>query len=398
MNDLRGRTVVALHKSGAVFDVHLEVMETFDEKTRRRMFSARMMMDTSASVDRRCIRVTISSADGTIEAIDGLADDLFGLEEDAAKDSGIDELLLWMDGTSTDIFAKVKDLPQWDRNERRAQDAPESPSSRAQTWSLLCGIFKREPNGKLGRLLPVAVESEINSDASVIKLRVWSLEAVEAVIGIDAKGAVTQASQGAEVMFGISAAEFLGSSLSVIMPQMQSQNKWHDRVVARAHTHTRHKMIGATRVVQGVHKTGGPLRLAVSVAQGDKSCPEGTAYVARITISDAAVDLRPDLSTLNASDVGEPGADGAGLSGSHAAEDVTHLSTIYSDGCGNHAGCALRRIDPLLILFRYTARLALSKRKFGTLASRLFLDFHAGCILPLQAWQRFTRPMPAWQR
>lgn len=65
VNDIRGRTVVALHKSGACFDIHLEVMETFDDKTRRRMFSARVMMDTSASVDRRCIKAR--SMDRTTE-------------------------------------------------------------------------------------------------------------------------------------------------------------------------------------------------------------------------------------------------------------------------------------------------------------------------------------------
>lgn len=43
-------------------------------------------------------QVTVSSADGTIESMDGLADDLFGLDQATAAGCSIEEYLLWMDG------------------------------------------------------------------------------------------------------------------------------------------------------------------------------------------------------------------------------------------------------------------------------------------------------------
>jgi len=98
---------------------------------------------------------------------------------------------------------------------------------------------------------------------------------IDAVISIDVLGNIISVNRGAETMFGYSVEEVLGKNVNMLMPSEYANH--HDKFVKNYVETGQAKIIGSSREVSGLRKSGDTFPLRLSVAE----LPEQTHGVSR---------------------------------------------------------------------------------------------------------------------
>ena len=103
----------------------------------------------------------------------------------------------------------------------------------------------------------------------------------DAIIFADRDGVIRQWNRGAEALFGFAAAEVVGSSLDVIIPERFRQAHWEGFRRAVASGHTRHG--NSVRTTRAVHKSGRKLYVDLSfgLVRDDSGSVIGSVAVGR---------------------------------------------------------------------------------------------------------------------
>ena len=106
-------------------------------------------------------------------------------------------------------------------------------------------------------------------------------QAPDAIIFADRDGVIQLWNIGAEVLFGFPAAEIIGSTLDVIIPERFRQAHWEGFRRAVASGHTRHG--GSVRTTRAVHKSGRKLYvdLTFGLVKDDSGSVIGSVAVGR---------------------------------------------------------------------------------------------------------------------
>lgn len=103
----------------------------------------------------------------------------------------------------------------------------------------------------------------------------------DAVVVSDPAGAITLWNAAAERMFGFTAAETMGRSLDIIIPERQRQRHWdgYEKTMATGQTRYGHELLR----VPAVHKDGHSLSIAFTVAllRGTDGAVTGIVAVVR---------------------------------------------------------------------------------------------------------------------
>lgn len=104
---------------------------------------------------------------------------------------------------------------------------------------------------------------------------------MEAVIHADRQGLIALWNPAAETMFGFSAAEAIGQSLDIIIPERLREAHWHGFHAAIASGRTR--LNGRPTVTRALHKSGATLYVEMSFAMVCATSGEviGSVAVAR---------------------------------------------------------------------------------------------------------------------
>lgn len=87
----------------------------------------------------------------------------------------------------------------------------------------------------------------------------------DAIVSIDARGAITGFNRVAERMFGYAAGEALGANVGLLMPSPYRER--HDGYLDAYHQGGRAKAIGQIRAVEGLRKNGEVFPIEISVAE-----------------------------------------------------------------------------------------------------------------------------------
>ncbi len=106
-------------------------------------------------------------------------------------------------------------------------------------------------------------------------------QAAEAVIYANRKGVIERWNAAAAAMFGFSAAEAIGQSLDLMIPEHLRQAHWRGFDAAMASAKTR--LGGRPKLTRGLHKSGQKLYVEMSFALvlDDAGSPLGSVAVAR---------------------------------------------------------------------------------------------------------------------
>lgn len=108
-----------------------------------------------------------------------------------------------------------------------------------------------------------ASEAALRSNASHLRSILSTVP--DAMIVIDERGAILSFSAVAERLFGFTQSEIVGSNVSRLMPEPDSQR--HDRYLANYLTTGIRKIIGIGRIVIGMRRDGSTFPMSVSVAE-----------------------------------------------------------------------------------------------------------------------------------
>lgn len=133
-------------------------------------------------------------------------------------------------------------------------------------------------------------------DARLEMFRCIVEQAPDAIIFVDHGGAVRIWNRGAEAVFGYSAAEILGNSLDVIIPQRLRHAHWEG--FRKAIDTGRTKYAGRVLTTRSVHRNGGRLYvdLSFSLVRDDSGAVVGALAIGRDCtarrLSDNALEAR----------------------------------------------------------------------------------------------------------
>jgi PAS domain S-box-containing protein len=97
---------------------------------------------------------------------------------------------------------------------------------------------------------------------------IWN-SAFDAIITIDGRGIIESANRAAELMFGYSAAEFIGRNVAVLMPTPYREN--HDAYLQRFHETGEPRILNSPRELLAKRKDGSTFPIDLSVTQVDHS-------------------------------------------------------------------------------------------------------------------------------
>lgn len=103
----------------------------------------------------------------------------------------------------------------------------------------------------------------------------------DAIVFADCDGVIRLWNHGAEILFGFSAAEVLGNSLDIIVPERFRQAHWTAFRQAVASGHTRHG--DNVRTTRAIHKLGHKLYVDLSfgLVKGESGAVIGSVAVGR---------------------------------------------------------------------------------------------------------------------
>jgi len=123
------------------------------------------------------------------------------------------------------------------------------------------------------------VEVEMHSSDSLCELILE--QAAEAVVYANRQGVIERWNAAATTMFGFSAAEALGQSLDLMIPEHLRKAHWRGFDAAMANGKTR--LGGRPALTRGLHKSGQKLYVEMSFALvvDDAGAPLGSVAVAR---------------------------------------------------------------------------------------------------------------------
>lgn len=233
----------------------------------------------------------MNTTTGLIEAASSTTEELFGRSPQVLVGKHISELVQLYSGNSApeQVAAQLLALPPHTRSPdgddtldlKGVQEGP-APFVRA----VITGAAREE------RLpLQVAVESEQAVSLQAKELVVWSCAQMEGVISITAAGIITGATLGAQALFGFRSYELIGTNVTVLMPV--AIGRVHDLFLQRYQDMRMRKTVGTRRIVEGRHRDGSIIRIALEVSDAEKHQPGKPVFSARVVTTDEPLDPLP---------------------------------------------------------------------------------------------------------
>eukprot|EP00899_Mesostigma_viride_P012074 jgi/Mesvir1/20868/Mv07951-RA.2 len=263
-----GRAVVGLHADGSTFNMNLEVQEVRDDKGNR-TFSGRITLLTEDTLDNRNMSLTLDAGGEYIEAAGVNAEQHIGIAPDDLAGKPITDLinLSQLEGARTMaellFSAERKGL---------------HPS-----WRL--PLVKQPGASTKGGVAVVQLKRGLVEEEDVILANVWSIRAMEGLIGIADDGTIVLVNEVVELFFGYSQDMLLGENISKLMPPKYGYH--HNKYLAAYKSTGVSKLLGTRRAVECLHRDGIIFTAEMEVVEVSKGPAEGrgglngAAFVAR---------------------------------------------------------------------------------------------------------------------
>eukprot|EP00899_Mesostigma_viride_P012075 jgi/Mesvir1/20869/Mv07951-RA.1 len=263
-----GRAVVGLHADGSTFSMNLEVQEVRDDKGNR-TFSGRITLLTEDTLDNRNLSLTLDAGGEYIEAAGVNAEQHIGIAPDDLAGKPVTDLinLSQLEGARTMaellFSAERKGL---------------HPS-----WRL--PLVKQPGASTKGGVAVVQLKRGLVEEEDVILANVWSIRAMEGLIGIAEDGTIVLVNEAVELFFGYSQDMLLGENISKLMPPKYGHH--HNKYLAAYKSTGVSKLLGTRRAVECLHRDGIIFTAEMEVVEVSKGPAEGrgglngAAFVAR---------------------------------------------------------------------------------------------------------------------
>eukprot|EP00898_Chlorokybus_atmophyticus_P008160 jgi/Chlat1/8345/Chrsp8S00675 len=263
IGSVTGRTVAGLHRDGSTFAMALEVRELKDEATNARMYSGRITMADPRRPDNNRIDLIVR-IEGEIKTASSASTDILGIPPEELEGEDAAGMLTFLDGKSTPL------------HERLAHREHETMGFTC--WSATA----KHRNGSTVQFAVVMDHAEHESE-SVLAVQLWSLAAVEGVIGITDGGVITQVNRGVEIMFGYRSNELVSGNITKLMTSDIAAE--HPSYLSAYKQTGRKKVIGSRRSMVALHKNTSSIFVDIEVAEVGRATAglaEGTVYIARL--------------------------------------------------------------------------------------------------------------------
>lgn len=301
MGMAEGRVVAALRRDGTTVDVHLTLSDESKPAAAGRTgraYVGRIRELREGLVDGRFWRISVSRATGVVMEAEENGSTTFGVEPAGVMYKPLQTIIMSAQGsrrTADDVVKFLLESAEAQHGSGHAAGGGfgggggkggslrKGSSGAAGDACQRCRVIADSGNLVDARI--EAVHEDASSDRAaesshLVTLHVWVADRLDGVVAISTEGIIVDSNQGAQLLFGYSAAELLGCNVSVLMPAAVAAH--HDGFVRRAATQAAQRVIGLRRVVDALHRDGSPLRVMLELSESGINYGKEAAFVARM--------------------------------------------------------------------------------------------------------------------